>query len=83
MGATRAWRAWRDIDLFYLALFKFCAWRSYVIWHNGRDFIRWALQSCVSLGPLPTALLAIPVGIAASIFLLLATDKVVYRFHGL
>lgn len=42
----------------------------------------WALQSWgVSLGPLPTALLAIPVGILASIFLLLATDKVVYRFH--
>ena len=42
----------------------------------------WALQSWgVSLGPLPTALLAIPVGILASIFLVLATDKVVYRFH--
>ena len=42
----------------------------------------WALESWgISLGPLPTALLAIPVGIAASIFLLLATDKVVFRFH--
>ena len=42
----------------------------------------WVLQSWgVSLGPLPTALLAIPVGIAAAIMMLLATDKVVYRFH--
>ena len=42
----------------------------------------WALQNWgISLGPLPTALLALPVGIIASILLLLATDKVVYRFH--
>ena len=42
----------------------------------------WMLQSWgVSLGPLPTALLAIPVGIAASIMLVLSTDKIVYRFH--
>ena len=42
----------------------------------------WVLQSWgVSLGPLPTALLAIPVGIAAAIMMLLVTDKVVYRFH--
>ena len=42
----------------------------------------WALQSWgISFGPFPTALLAIPVGIVASIMLVLATDKVVYRFH--
>ena len=42
----------------------------------------WLLQSWgVSLGPLPTALLAIPVGILASILLLLSTDKLVYRFY--
>ncbi|MGI9350755.1 MAG: branched-chain amino acid ABC transporter permease [Rhizobiaceae bacterium] len=42
----------------------------------------WLLQSWgVSLGPLPTALLAIPVGILASILLLLSTDKLVYKFY--
>ncbi len=42
----------------------------------------WWLQSLgVSLGPLPTALLALPVGIAATALLLLSTDKLVYRFY--
>ena len=42
----------------------------------------WWLQSMgVSLGPLPTALLALPAGIAATALLLLATDRVVYRFY--
>ncbi|HEY9038428.1 MAG TPA: branched-chain amino acid ABC transporter permease [Roseovarius sp.] len=42
----------------------------------------WWLQSMgVSLGPLPTALLALPVGILGCIGLLLATDRVVYRFY--
>ena len=42
----------------------------------------WALRSWgVSLGPLPTALLALPVGIAATALLLLATDRMVYRFY--
>ncbi len=42
----------------------------------------WWLQSLgVSLGPLPTALLALPVGIAATALLVLATDRMVYRFY--
>ncbi|MEM9279592.1 MAG: branched-chain amino acid ABC transporter permease [Pseudomonadota bacterium] len=42
----------------------------------------WALQSWgISLGPLPTALLALPVGILGAVFLLLTTDKVVYKFY--
>ena len=42
----------------------------------------WGLQSIgVSLGPLPTALLAIPAGIAATAVLVLATDRAVYRFY--
>jgi branched-chain amino acid transport system permease protein len=42
----------------------------------------WSLQSAgVSLGPLPTALLALPVGIAASAALLLGTDRAVYAFY--
>ena len=42
----------------------------------------WALQAWgISLGPLPTALLAIPVGIAATAILVLATDRAVYRFY--
>ncbi|WP_353472260.1 branched-chain amino acid ABC transporter permease [Salipiger sp. H15] len=42
----------------------------------------WGLQAAgISLGPLPTALLAIPVGIAGAAVLVLATDRVVYRFY--
>ena len=41
-----------------------------------------SLQSMgVSLGPVPTALLALPAGIAAAILLVLVTDKLVYRFY--
>jgi len=42
----------------------------------------WWLQSAgVSLGPLPTALLALPAGIAATVLLVLVTDRAVYRFY--
>ena len=42
----------------------------------------WWLQGMgVSLGPLPTALLALPVGIAGCMALLLLTDRAVYRFY--
>ena len=42
----------------------------------------WWLQSIgVSLGPLPTALLALPFGILATVVLLLVTDRWVYRFY--
>lgn len=42
----------------------------------------WALQGMgVGLGPLPTALLALPVGIAVTAFMVLATDRAVYRFY--
>ena len=42
----------------------------------------WGLQSLgVSLGVFPTALLALPVGIAATALLVLGTDRVVYRFY--
>lgn len=44
--------------------------------------VTWGLQSLgVSLGPLPTALLALPVGIAATAVLVLGTDRAVYRFY--
>ncbi|MTD99185.1 branched-chain amino acid ABC transporter permease [Paracoccus sp. YIM 132242] len=44
--------------------------------------VTWGLQSWgVSLGPLPTALLALPVGIAATAALVLGTDRAVYRFY--
>jgi branched-chain amino acid transport system permease protein len=44
--------------------------------------VTWLLQSWgVTLGPLPTALLALPFGIALTILLVLATDRVVYRFY--
>ena len=42
----------------------------------------WGLQSAgIGFGPLPTALLALPVGIAVAAVLLLGTDRVVYRFY--
>lgn len=42
----------------------------------------WLLQSWgVSFGPLPTALLALPVGIAATALLLIGTDRIIYRFY--
>ena len=42
----------------------------------------WGLQRAgVTLGPLPTALLALPAGIAATAALLLLTERVVYRDH--
>ena len=44
--------------------------------------VTWLFQSWgISLGPLPTALLAIPFGIVATAALLLTTDKLVYRFY--
>ena len=42
----------------------------------------WGLQGLgVSLGPLPTALLALPVGIAVTALFLIGTDRVIYRFY--
>ncbi|SIS73721.1 branched-chain amino acid ABC transporter permease [Phaeovulum vinaykumarii] len=42
----------------------------------------WGLQALgVSAGPLPTALLALPLGIAATALLVLGTDRTVYRFY--
>ena len=42
----------------------------------------WLLQGWgVSLGPLPTALLALPAGILGTALLVLATDRLVYRFY--
>jgi len=44
--------------------------------------VTWLFQSMgLSLGFLPTALLALPFGIAFAILLLLGTDKVVYKFY--
>jgi branched-chain amino acid transport system permease protein len=44
--------------------------------------VTWWFQSLgINLGPLPTALLALPVGIAATAAFVLATDRVVYRFY--
>ena len=44
--------------------------------------VTWWLQSRgISLGPLPTALLALPAGILMTIFLLVLTDRAVYRYY--
>jgi branched-chain amino acid transport system permease protein len=48
----------------------------------GTIFATWGLQSMgVNLGPLPTALLALPAGIAAAAAILLLTDRYIYRFY--
>ncbi|SFG65071.1 amino acid/amide ABC transporter membrane protein 1, HAAT family (TC 3.A.1.4.-) [Palleronia marisminoris] len=42
----------------------------------------WGLQALgISLGPIPTALLALPAGIIVTALFLLGTDRVVYRFY--
>jgi len=44
--------------------------------------VTWWFQSMgISFGPLPTALLALPFGIAATAAFVLATDRTVYRFY--
>lgn len=44
--------------------------------------VTWGLQALgVSLGPLPTALLALPVGIALTSLVVLGTDRGIYRFY--
>ncbi|WP_298256406.1 branched-chain amino acid ABC transporter permease [uncultured Litoreibacter sp.] len=44
--------------------------------------ITWGFQSAgITFGPLPTALLALPFGIALTGLLLIGTDKVVYQFY--
>jgi len=44
--------------------------------------VTWLFQSWgISFGPLPTALLAVPFGIAACALLLMGTDRAVYRFY--
>ena len=44
-------------------------------------FTWWFQSMGISLGPLPTALLALPFGILGCMALLLATDRLVYRFY--
>ena len=44
--------------------------------------VTWWLQARgINLGPLPTALLALPIGIVATVLLLVATDRTVYRYY--
>jgi branched-chain amino acid transport system permease protein len=44
--------------------------------------VTWGLQAAgISFGPLPTALLALPIGILGAILLALVTDRLVYRFY--
>jgi len=44
--------------------------------------LTWGLQGLgISLGPLPTALLALPFAIALTGLVMLATDRSVYRFY--
>ena len=44
--------------------------------------VTWGLQSLgITAGPLPTALLALPIGIAITALFLLGTDRAVYKFY--
>ncbi|WP_371171131.1 branched-chain amino acid ABC transporter permease [Aliiroseovarius sp. 2305UL8-7] len=44
--------------------------------------VTWGFQSLgLSIAPLPTALLALPFGIAGTALMMLATDRVVYKFY--
>lgn len=47
-----------------------------VIW-----FTWWFQSMGISFGPLPTALLALPFGIAATALFVLGTDKAIYKFY--
>lgn len=45
-------------------------------------FVTWGLQALgIGFGPLPTALIALPVGIAVTALFMLGTDRVIYRFY--
>ncbi|MEL6361574.1 MAG: branched-chain amino acid ABC transporter permease [Pseudomonadota bacterium] len=45
-------------------------------------FVTWGMQSLgISIHPLPTALLALPFGIAALVALVVVTDKYIFRFY--
>ncbi len=44
-------------------------------------FTWWFQSMGISFGPLPTALLALPFGIAITALMLLGTDRLVYRFY--
>ena len=44
-------------------------------------FTWWFQSKGVSLAPLPTALLALPEGVAVTALLVLGTDKLIYAFH--
>ena len=44
-------------------------------------FTWWFQSMGIGFGPLPTALLALPFGIAVSMLFILATDRVIYRFY--
>lgn len=44
-------------------------------------FTWWFQSMGISFGPLPTALLALPFGIAVTSLFLLGTDRVIYRFY--
>ena len=44
--------------------------------------LTWGLQGAgITFGPLPTALLALPIGIALTALVVLGTDRAVYRFY--
>jgi branched-chain amino acid transport system permease protein len=44
--------------------------------------VTWLLQSSgIGIAPLPTALLALPIGIVAAVAMALLTDRTVYRFY--
>src|SRR5690606_34644621 len=64
----------------HIALLPLRPWRHDGLRHHGARPAGMRLPAMgVSLGPLPTALLALPVGILVTIGFVLATDRLVYR----
>ena len=68
--------------IYAVLLFQFWPWRNHVLWHNAGDFGDICLQDMgISISPLPTALLALPVGILGAVGLCLLIDRYTYKFY--
>ena len=72
-----------NINLWNFKICKLCYWRHDVFWnHDATILFTWYFQSLgVSLGVLPTALLAIPFGIIFMILYMLLIDKFVFKYY--
>ena len=73
---------WRNINLWCLAICKFCLRRFNGLWNYVCNFVYMAFKSWgISLGILPTALLALPLGIIFTIGVSLFFDRTVFKYY--